>query len=139
MLASDAVPVAVAALVIGALVVLLASTRKSLSGPDRPIGDGSTGESKYPSGFWMSVGLIGGITLGVPLGFVVHSLLGGIFIGIGIGLILGKWLDRRFDKDTTQYTEEQKQVRLRRATWGLIMMILLVLGTLLAALLPLLD
>ncbi len=127
------------ALVIGALVVLLAATRKSLSGPDRPIGNGTTGEGRYPSGFWLSLGIAVGVGIGFLLGLVVNTVIGGISIGIGIGLLLGKWLDQRYDKDTRQYTEEQKQARLRRAAWGLIVMILLILGTLAAALLPLLE
>ena len=126
-----------AALLIAAMVVLLAATRWSLSGPipgGHPEADG-----KYPSGYWMSIGLTVGVALGLLLGLVLQSLAGGISIGIGLGLIVGKWLDRRYDTDITQYTEQQKQERLRRATWGLVVMILFVLATLAAAILPLLD
>ncbi len=138
MLTLSALPIIAAALVIGALVVLLAATRKPLSGPDKPIGDGTSGEGGYPSGFWVSVGIAIGVGLGLLLGLIVNSVIGGISIGIGVGLLLGKWLDQRYDRDARQYTDEQKHAR-RREAWGLIVMILLILATLAAALLPLLD
>jgi hypothetical protein len=133
------IPILFAAAGIAVLVILLASTRKSLSGPDQPIGDGSAGESKYPSGFWITIGLTVGIVLGLMLGLWMHAVLGGVSIGIGVGLLIGKWLVQRYDPDTTPYTAEQQQARLRRATWGVVVMIILILATLAAALLPLLD
>lgn len=132
-------PILAVAAGIAILVILLASTRRSLSGPERLLGDGSTGESNYPSGFWITIGLTAGILLGLLLGLWMHAVLGGVSIGIGVGLLLGKWLGQRYDPDTTQYTAEQQQARLRHATWGLIVMILLILATLAAALLPLLN
>ncbi len=134
---SATVIITAAAVVIAALVVLLAATRRSMTGPVP--GTAIPEESKYPSGYWLTVGIAAGVALGLLLGLLVKSLAGGISVGIGLGLIAGKLLDNRFDKNTTEYTEDQKQARLRRATWGLIVMILLVLGVLAAALLPLLD
>ncbi len=133
------IPIVIGAVIVVGLVLFLASTRKSLTGPF-PLPSGRTvDDGKYPSGYWLTIGIAAGIILGLLLGFVVNTVVGGISIGIGVGLILGKVLTQRFDKVTHQYTEEQKQERLRRASWGLIAMILLVLATLLAALLPLLD
>jgi hypothetical protein len=133
-------PILVASLVIAALVVLLAATRKSLSGLKWLPGSHAVAEGKYPSGYWMSIGIAVGVALGILLGLALHALAGGISIGIGVGLILGKALDNRYDKvDETQFTEEQKQERLRRAGWGLIVMILMVLATLLALVVSLLK
>jgi hypothetical protein len=121
------------------VVVLLAATRKSLSGPeilpaDRPLGNG-----KYPYGYLMTIGILAGLMLGLLLGLAVRTIPGGISIGIGLGIILGKWLDRRNDRDTKVYTDEETRERLRRASWGLIVMILLVLATLGAFFLTMLD
>ncbi len=129
----------VGALIIVVLVVLLAATRKSVSGPIPIPGLPKGAEGKYPYGYWMSIGITAGIAIGLALGLAVNSLVGGISIGIGLGLIIGRVLDKRYDKPTVEYTEDEIQERRRRATWGLILMILLVLGTLAAALLPLLQ
>jgi hypothetical protein len=139
MLFSYLVPILIGSLVIAALVVMLAATRRSLSTLKLPPGDHAVAEGKYPSGYWMSVGIAAGVALGVLLGVVVHTLAGGISIGIGIGLILGKVLDDRFDKVNTQFTEEQKQGRLRRAGWGMLVMIVLVIATLASAVIYLLE
>ncbi len=133
------IPIVVAMVVIAGLVLFLASTRKSLTGPV-PLPSGrAVDDGKYPSGYWMTIGMAAGVILGLLMGFAVQSVVGGISIGIGVGLILGKVLTQRYDKNTRQYTDEEKLERRRRASWGLIAMILLVLATLLAALLPLLD
>lgn len=96
-------------------------------------------EGKYPSGYWMTIGVTIGVALGLLLGLAVHTLPGGISIGIGVGLIAGKLLDKRYDTDASQFTEDQKRERLRRATWGLIVMILFMIATLIAAVLPFLK
>jgi hypothetical protein len=133
------IPLLIASLVIVALVVMLAATRRSLSTLKLPPGNHAVAEGKYPSGYWMSIGIAAGVALGVLLGLVVHALTGGISVGIGIGLILGKVLDNHFDKVDTQFTEEQKQERLRRAGWGVLVMIMLVIATLVAAVIYLLG
>ena len=132
------IPFLIVAVGIGIMVLALASTRKSLSGPGRLPGGTTVDEGKYPSGYWMTIGMAAGIVLGILLGLVVQTLVGGISIGLGLGLILGKVLTQRYDKDTRVYTAEEQRERRMRASWGLIAMILLVLGTLVAAILPLL-
>lgn len=139
MSASTWIPFFIVAVGIGIMVLLLASTRRSLSGPGRLPGGTTVDEGKYPSGYWMTIGMAAGIILGILLGLLVQTLVGGISVGIGIGLILGKVLSQRFDRDTRQYTDEEQQRRRSRAAWGLIVMILLILATLAAALLPLLH
>jgi hypothetical protein len=139
MLFSNLVPLLIASLVIVALVVMLAATRRSLSTLKLPQGNHAVAEGKYPSGYWMSIGIAVGVAAGVLLGLVVHALTGGISVGIGIGLILGKVLDNHFDKVDTQFTEEQKQERLRRASWGVLVMIMLVIATLVAAVIYLFE
>ncbi len=127
------------AVAIVVLVVLLASTRRSMSGPvPLPSGEGVEG-GKYPYGYWMTIGVCAGLALGLLLGVVVNTVTGGLLVGIGVGLVLGKWLDSRYNKNTSEYTAEEKQMRLRRASWGLVVMVLLILATLVAAIWPLLD
>ncbi len=127
------------AVAIVVLVVLLASTRRSLSGSTSEQASPALATGKYPFGYWMTIGVCAGLALGLVLGVVVNTVTGGLFVGIGVGLVLGKWLDSRYDKVTRQFTAEEKQMRLRRASWGLIVMILLILATIVAAILPLLD
>ncbi len=136
---SNALLLIAGAVAIVVLVVLLASTRRSMSGPDSEQADPALATGKYPSGYWMTIGVCAGLALGLLLGIVVNTVTGGLLVGIGVGLVLGKWLDSRYDKNTRQYTAEEKQMRLRRASWGLIVMVLLILATLIAAILPLLD
>ncbi len=112
------IPVIIAAVVIAVLVLLLASARKSQTGPAPLSGSRAWVDCKYPAGYRMKIGIAAGVVLGLGLGLAVGTFVGGISIGIGVGLILGKLLTQRYDKDTRQWTEDQKLERLRHATWA---------------------
>ena len=121
-------------IVIGAAGIILfiavgsfTSTRRSL------FTDDEFRESKYPYGFYRSVGIAACIALGILTGLFMGNVPIGAAVGIGFGLVVGPFLEKRLNGDAGPLTEPEKQERLNRRGVGLMAMYILVLVTLLCA------
>ena len=118
-----------AALLLAFMVTLFAATRRPLYTEDE------LKSGKHPQGYFLSVGMVAGIALGVLAGLAFESMPIGMAIGIGIGLLFGQFLEKRFNDDAGPFTEEEQRERTNRKRVGLIAMSVLVFCTLASAVL----
>src|SRR5512141_2246765 len=98
-------PIVITWIIVAAIVVVFAATRKPLSNEDTTVQD------KYPQYFFISLGMTLGIVSGILLGLAVSSVPGGIAVGIGIGLIVGQLLEKRHKGSLPRLTEQEKRER----------------------------
>jgi hypothetical protein len=120
----------IAGVVIAILVTLFSGTRRSLYYEEE------IRERKYPNGFYLGIGIVACIALGILMGLFLGNVPAGTAVGIGVGVITGQLLEKRLNGEAGPFTEEEKQERAKRKAVGVVAIFILILLTLATAVLP---
>lgn len=70
-----------------------------------------TSEKHYPRGHFIGIGLATGIPLGMLIGFVLGNIALGPALGLPIGLVFGMSLEKGYNKNPIELSENEKKNR----------------------------
>lgn len=123
------------AVIVGALVMVGAGAVLFVLVRNVRTAQGPTMQSKYPQGYWMSIGMCIGIAIGcIPsfAGLLFDQMSSFVAIapamGLGFGVAIGSALERKHKDELRPLTEEEQRTRFRLTLVGLGAVALLVLS-----------
>ncbi len=88
----------------------------------------SKNESRYPGGYWISVGISIGVGIGAALGLALENIGAGIAMGVAIGAGIGASLEKRNRENIRPQTEKEKITQRRLVLLGFFMITILILA-----------
>ena len=89
-------------------------------------------EKQYPKGHFIGMGLAIGIPIGVPIGLALGNIALGPAVGLPIGLGVGVALEKKYNKNPIELTEEEKSKRKRMSLIGVLVGSIVFIGIVLA-------
>ncbi len=85
-------------------------------------------EKQYPKGYFIGIGLAIGIPIGLPVGLAIGNMALGPALGLPIGLVLGMAMEKKYNKNPRELTEQEK-MRQKRMSWlGILIGLVLFIG-----------
>jgi predicted MFS family arabinose efflux permease len=89
-------------------------------------------EKRYPKGHFIGMGLAIGIPIGVPIGLALGNIALGPAMGLPLGMVLGIAMEKKYNKNPIESTEEEKTKKKKMCLVGILIGLIFFIGIVLA-------